>query len=214
MAVGQFIAGFSECIRQIQKFNNQEDGKRSDGDLQHKMIDFLLSYLKNFSDDATRALQTRSPLSPDVKRSRRSLKSSSGDSGFCAASPTSPHHSPTSSSLSPKSPALSPGGSSDCSAMESPRKPEAMEAMYGKEENPRCFVPDNNYLTLYVPSSASQAINSIPSSLTQGESTLLQRLQMPPSLIGRTFPPARPFPMELSKPPTEPLATIWRPCSF
>lgn len=82
MAVGQFIAGFSECVRQIQKFSSTEI--TVDRDTQQKLNDHLLNSLKTFSDDATRGLQN---------------------------SPTDSHgHSPR-SSMTPPSPEPSPVGS-------------------------------------------------------------------------------------------------------
>uniref|UniRef100_A0A914W1H7 Uncharacterized protein n=1 Tax=Plectus sambesii TaxID=2011161 RepID=A0A914W1H7_9BILA len=134
LAVGQFIAGFSECIRQIQKFGggkevggDQVDEDSAEGDsrpsldssVRHQLTDFLLSYLKNFSDDATQSFKGDADHPLQCRASPR-LKTISNSSGG-HTSPLS-HHSPTGSSLSsPKSLSnLSPLGSDG----ESPRKSE------------------------------------------------------------------------------------------
>lgn len=80
MSVGQFIAGFSECVRQIQKFNNSES---LDRESLRKLIDHLLVYLKSFTDDATKCLQT-SPLNS------RSPSQRSASSSLTSLSPQSP----------------------------------------------------------------------------------------------------------------------------
>jgi len=80
MSVGQFIAGFSECVRQIQKFNSNEE---LDRESQRKLTDHLLLYLKSFSDDATKCLQ----VSPTDRRN--SIQRSPSGS-LTSLSPTSP----------------------------------------------------------------------------------------------------------------------------
>jgi hypothetical protein len=112
LAVGQFIAGFSECIRQIQKFgskdNEHHDDESSTGD-KHANFDLALRH------QLTQSFKGDDPLRRNSSPRLKTVSSSS------AGSPPLSHHSPTGSSLSPKSVSnLSPLGSDG----ESPRKSE------------------------------------------------------------------------------------------
>lgn len=80
MSVGQFIAGFSECVRQIQKFNINEE---LDRESQRKLTDHLLLYLKSFSDDATKCLQ-------ESPNDRRNINQRSPSGSLTSLSPKSP----------------------------------------------------------------------------------------------------------------------------
>lgn len=98
------------------------DNKPSlDSAVRHQLTDFLLSYLKNFSDDATQSFKADADHPLHCQASPRLKTVSNSTSSAGRNSPLS-HHSPTGSSLSsPKSVSnLSPLGSDG----ESPRKSE------------------------------------------------------------------------------------------
>lgn len=100
MSVGQFIAGYSDCIRQIQKFALSRIGDSSApsfaNDVQEKLTEYLLSYLKSFSDDATRSLQNRNNNNHSNLRSLNCPSPPTGNIGGCSSSDVSGDCSPPS----------------------------------------------------------------------------------------------------------------------
>lgn len=116
LAVGQFIAGYSECIRQVQKFalirnaSSPKLGKTSfPSEIQDKLTAHLLSYLKTFSDDATRTLQTHSTsATPRCPSPPSGGLGSSDASGFGSGDGSPPSRQSTLSSFASPSP-RSPG---------------------------------------------------------------------------------------------------------
>ncbi|VDO95112.1 unnamed protein product [Soboliphyme baturini] len=88
LSVGQFIAGFADCIRQVQQYPQLETSIGSEG--YHKLIEHLATYLKYFSDDASRFLQSQIERSPAPSKP---LLSSSSVSPITDGSPFVPNFS-------------------------------------------------------------------------------------------------------------------------